>query len=48
MRWRTGKLPWKQLLRQFYGGFESNLHQVEKDTGGCASEGPRRGHRGEV
>ena len=30
----SGKLPWKQLLRQFYGGFESNLHQVEKDMEG--------------
>ena len=30
----SGKLPWKQLLRQFYGSFESNLHQVEKDMEG--------------
>ena len=30
----SGKIPWKQLLRQFYGGFESNLQQVEKDMEG--------------
>jgi DNA topoisomerase-1 len=30
----SGKIPWKQLLRQFYGGFEGNLRQVEKDMEG--------------
>ncbi len=44
----SGKLPWKQLLRQFYGGFESNLHQVEKDMEGVYLKGSRRGHRGEM
>ncbi len=43
----SGKLPWKQLLRvlrwlrvQSPSGGEGH--------GGCLSEGPRRGHRGEV
>ena len=30
----SGKIPWKQLLRQFYGSFEGNLRQVEKDMEG--------------
>ncbi len=38
----SGKLPWKQLLRQFYSGFESNLHQVEKDMEGVYRRSPTR------
>ncbi|MBE6940131.1 MAG: type I DNA topoisomerase [Ruminococcaceae bacterium] len=29
-----GKMPWKDLLRQFYGPFRENLTQVEKDMEG--------------
>ena len=30
----AGKKPWKELLHEFYGGFEANLTKAEKDLEG--------------
>ena len=43
-----GKTAWKDVLREFYGDFEQDLEQAEKDSGGRPHQGARRGQRGDL